>query len=59
MTGIADKVVVVTQSSKFEKRAFSRYAGVEAIHVIVTDSWISPQDKSNLQDKGVKVIIAE
>jgi len=58
MIGIADRVVLVTESSKFGRRAFVRYATVSEIDVLVTDEHLSSQDQHNLEDQGVEVMIA-
>jgi DeoR family fructose operon transcriptional repressor len=43
MVCIADKVIVVTDSSKFGKKSFVRYAGVDAVHAIITDKQVNRQ----------------
>lgn len=58
MIKVADRVVVVTESTKFGRRAFTRYAEPHDIHTLITDDRISKQDKNNLEDRGVRVIIA-
>lgn len=58
MIRIANKVVVVAESSKFTKRAFVRYVKPEDVDVVVTDPNISSNDKALLEEQGVKVIIA-
>lgn len=58
MIRIANKVVIVAESSKFNKRAFVRYAKPEDINIVVTDSGLSDEDRKNLEEQGVKVIIA-
>ncbi|MGB9620021.1 MAG: DeoR/GlpR family DNA-binding transcription regulator [Armatimonadota bacterium] len=59
MIRVAHRVIVVTESSKFGRRAFARYAPVEAVSAVVTDAQISAQDRQNLADRGVEVIITE
>jgi DeoR/GlpR family transcriptional regulator of sugar metabolism len=59
MMRIADRVVVVTESEKFGKRAFSRYARPEDISLVVTDAALPERDLRNLQERGVTVTIAE
>ncbi len=58
MTRIAGQVVVVTESSKFGRRAFSRYATVDEVSLVVTDAALPAQDRRNLEERGVSVIIA-
>lgn len=59
MMRIADRVVIVTESSKFGKRAFSRFARPEEIHTLVTDTSLNETDRQNLQERGVTVLLAE
>lgn len=58
MIRIANRVVVVAESSKFSKRAFVRYAKPEDINCVVTDSGLSGEDRMTLEEQGVTVIIA-
>jgi DeoR/GlpR family transcriptional regulator of sugar metabolism len=59
MVCIADKVIVVTDSSKFGKKSFVRYAGVDAVHAIITDKQVNKQEVEPFRKKGIEVIIAE
>ncbi|KRV47982.1 alkaline phosphatase [Wenjunlia vitaminophila] len=52
----AQRVIVVTDSSKMGKRAFARICGLDGIDVVVTDSGISAQAADRLADAGIKVI---
>lgn len=56
---IADKVVLVTESDKFSKKAFARYGVWNEVNVVVTDSGLSAADRANVESQGVQVIIAE
>ncbi|HEY3417088.1 MAG TPA: DeoR/GlpR family DNA-binding transcription regulator [Armatimonadota bacterium] len=56
---IADRVVVVTESAKFGRRAFARFATPEEVHTIVTDSGLSAEDRRNLEERGVTLLLAE
>ena len=58
MIRVAARVVVVTESSKFGKRAFVRYAMPEKIHTLVTDAKLPDEDKANLKERGVQVLLA-
>jgi DeoR/GlpR family transcriptional regulator of sugar metabolism len=58
MTRIADKVVVVSESSKFGRRAFARYATPEDVDVLVTDALLSSADRQTLEEYGVTVMVA-
>jgi len=54
----ASQVVIVTDSSKFEKRAFAMIRTTKQIDMIITDSGISPKTQKVLEKEGVKIIIA-
>ena len=58
MMRIADRVVVVAESIKFGRRAFARYATAQEVGVLVTDSHILPEDRTNLEEHGVVVMTA-
>jgi len=57
MIKIAKKVVVVTDSSKFNRRRFAFIAPVNAIHTVITDNGISSLDAKNLEDLGIELLI--
>jgi DeoR/GlpR family transcriptional regulator of sugar metabolism len=59
MMRTADRVVLVTESSKFASAAFIRYAAVEAIHLLVTDRRLAEVDRMALAASGVTVLIAD
>lgn len=58
MIDIAEKVIIVADSSKFFRRRFASIAPITKIDTLVTDSGISDQDKQMLEQSGIKVIIA-
>jgi len=58
MIGIAERVVLVTESAKFVRRAFARYAVPSEINIVVTDSDLPELDRSNLENAGVTVMVA-
>ncbi len=58
MMRIADRLVVVTESHKFGKRSFVRYAQLSEVDTLVTDAALSAQDRSNLNEHGVRVLCA-
>jgi DeoR family transcriptional regulator of aga operon len=53
----AKKVVVVTDSSKFERSAFAVISPVSDIDMIITDSGLSPKIIKELEKGGVQVVI--
>jgi len=58
MINIADRVVVVTESTKFGRKAFVRYATLEQVHTLVTDPNLSETDRNNLKDARINIIFA-
>jgi len=54
----ASQVVIVTDSSKFEKSAFAMIRTPEQIDTIITDDGISKEAIKILKNKGVKIVIA-
>ena len=55
----ARKVIVVTDSRKFERRRFAFIGPISDIDIVVTDSKIKEEDKNRLELAGVKVIITK
>lgn len=58
MIEISKEVIVITDSSKFQRRGFAFIAPVNKINTVVTDKGILPENKNKLENLGVKVIIA-
>lgn len=58
MIQIAKKVVVVTDSSKFNRRRFAFIAPLSAIHTVITDRGISREDANRLENCGIELILA-
>ena len=58
MIEISKEVIVITDSSKFQRRGFALIAPVNKISTVVTDKGISTENKSKLENLGVNVIIA-
>jgi DeoR family transcriptional regulator of aga operon len=54
----ASKVVIAADSSKVGRRAFARICTAGEIDVLVTDTGITPEDRSRLKDAGVDVVTA-
>ncbi len=57
MIGMAKKVIVVTDSRKFQRRRFAFIAPMSKVHTVVTDSGILEEDKSRLKNLGIELII--
>lgn len=58
MIRIAKEVIVVADSTKFQRRSFAYICDIDKIHKVITDSGIPEEDKKRLEDSGIKVIIA-
>jgi len=58
MIEMSKKVIVVTDSSKFQRRGFAFIAVVNKIHTLITDKGIPAEEKSKLESLGIEVIIA-
>ena len=54
----AARLVIVTDSSKFERRAFAMIRTPEQIDTIITDDGISEKATAILESAGVKIVIA-
>jgi DeoR family transcriptional regulator of aga operon len=57
MIEISKEVIVLADSSKFLKRSFAFISPVSKINTVITDNNIPPDELTNLQNQGVKVII--
>ena len=58
MIEISKKVIVVTDSSKFMKRSLGVICPISKVDIVVTDSGILPKDINELENAGIRVIIA-
>lgn len=58
MISIAKEVILVTDSSKFNRKSLAFICPVSVINTIVSDEGLSQSDRKKLEDGGVKVIIA-
>lgn len=59
MMDVAQVIVILADSSKFGRRGLGRICGVEQVQYIVTDAGVSPTVVKQLEEKGVRVIIAD
>lgn len=57
MIDISKQVIVVTDSSKFQKRSFAFIAPITEVDVVITDSGIPTEDLKKLENAGIQVII--
>jgi DeoR family transcriptional regulator, aga operon transcriptional repressor len=58
MIEISREVIVVADSSKFQRRGFAFIAPINKINMVVTDKGIPQDEKGRLENLGIKVIIA-
>jgi len=56
MIQVSREVVVVADSSKFERRSLSVIARVEAVHKLITDTRADPDKLAALRERNVEVI---
>lgn len=59
MIQIAQKVVIMADSSKFGRRGLGRICAIEQVQYIITDSGVPAGTVQQLEEKGIKVIIAD
>lgn len=58
MMRAAQKVIVLADSSKFNRRGFSKIADLDDVDLIITDAGISPVLRNSLEEHGIELIIA-
>ncbi|RRB02659.1 DeoR/GlpR family DNA-binding transcription regulator [Larkinella rosea] len=58
MIDAAQTVVVLADSSKFGKRGIGRIGTLDQIHYLITDAGVSAETVQQLEERGVKVIVA-
>lgn len=59
MIQLAQKVVIMADSTKFERRGLGRICNLDQVHYIITDDGVSPTMVKALEDKGIQVIVAK
>jgi DeoR family transcriptional regulator of aga operon len=59
MIGLSQTVVVMADSSKFDRRGIGRICSLEQVDYIITDHLVPHEKVRMLTERGVKVIIAE
>jgi len=59
MICISDSVVVVAESTKFNSKAFVRFATPDQVDALVADTGLSLADHQNLEENGLKVFLAK
>lgn len=57
MIDTAQTLVILADSTKFDRRGLGKVCSFEQVHYVITDSKVSPQTVKMIEDKGVKVIV--
>jgi DeoR family transcriptional regulator, aga operon transcriptional repressor len=58
MIDIAKEVILVADSSKFDRKSLTFICPVSSINIIVTDEGLSEANRKKLEDNGIQVLIA-
>jgi DeoR family transcriptional regulator of aga operon len=58
MIDVVNEVILVADSSKFQRRSFAFISSIDKVQTIVTDKGIPEEEHKILIDMGIKVIIA-
>lgn len=53
------KVIVLADSSKFGRKGFGKICDIDDIDTVITDSGISDNFRSKLEERGIEVLIAD
>jgi DeoR/GlpR family transcriptional regulator of sugar metabolism len=57
MIECSDKVVILADSSKLNKKGFGKIAPLDKIDYLITDNDILEEDRAVLEEAGVSVIV--
>jgi DeoR family transcriptional regulator of aga operon len=57
MIDVVKEVILVTDSSKFQRRSFAFIAPMEKVDTIITDQGIPDEEHKILKDMGIKIIV--
>jgi DeoR/GlpR family transcriptional regulator of sugar metabolism len=58
MIETAQTVVILADSTKFDRRGLGRICSLEQVQYIITDNNVSKSTVKAIEEKGIKVIIA-
>ncbi|MEO6001471.1 MAG: DeoR/GlpR family DNA-binding transcription regulator [Chitinophagaceae bacterium] len=58
MIRLAQKVVIMADSSKFGRRGLGKICGLDQIHYIITDNGVPAKTVKILEEEGIKVVVA-
>ena len=53
------EVIVLADSSKFNQDVLVMFLRLEQVHMVITDSGVRQQDRAALEERGIRVIVAE
>lgn len=56
--GMAERVVLLADSSKFGVQAFARIAGLERVDAVISDDGLDGKTKEQLEERGIEVVLA-
>ena len=59
MIGLAQTVVVLADSSKFDRRGLGKICNLDQIDYIITDDHVSRETVEKIEKTGIKVVITE
>jgi DeoR/GlpR family transcriptional regulator of sugar metabolism len=54
----SDRVMIVTESHKFSRRSFVRFASLDEVSMVVTDSDLSESYRAAMKNRRVEVVLA-
>lgn len=57
MCSVAERIVVVTDSSKFQRRSLHKIIDIQRINTLITDDAIPPESLVELKSAGVNVLL--
>ncbi len=53
----ADQIIVVSDSSKFQKSALAKVIGLQDVHILVTDHGLGAEQQESIQELGIHLIL--
>ena len=53
----SEKVIILTESHKFQKRSFVKFASLNEVSTVITDKQLASKDKANLEKNNITTII--
>jgi DeoR family transcriptional regulator of aga operon len=59
MCEVAEQIIVVTDSSKFNRSSLHKIIDTQRIHTVITDSGIPEENLNGLRKAGVEVVVVE